>query len=120
QLTVCLRGGKRMNGPVDPVEHPQTGVRDYLRVSSRFFFAGALIAVCLLSVGGAEAAETAQPELQVSQRSGPGGALPETRGRPSPELPPVQPSPPPPSSLTVPVPPPSGAAPALRQGPLFI
>ena len=45
---------------------------------------------------------------------------PETRGRPSPQLPPVQPSPPPPSSLTVPLPPqPSEGAP-LAQGPRFV
>jgi hemolysin activation/secretion protein len=46
--------------------------------------------------------------------------IPETRGRPSPQLPPVQPSPSPPSSLTVPLPPqPSEGAP-LTQGPRFV
>jgi hemolysin activation/secretion protein len=46
--------------------------------------------------------------------------LPETRGRPSPELPPIQPSPSPPSSLAVPVPPQPSAGAPLGQGPRFV
>src|SRR4029077_11940116 len=44
----------------------------------------------------------------------------ETRGRPSPELPPVQPSLPPASSLTAPTPEPSETSLPLRQSPLFV
>jgi hemolysin activation/secretion protein len=45
--------------------------------------------------------------------------IPETRGRPSPQLPPVQPTPSPPSSVTVPLPPPQPGVP-LAEGPRFV
>jgi hemolysin activation/secretion protein len=72
----------------------------------------------------------AEPGFQNVQRIDRGGALPiaptlpetlpETRGRPSPELPPIQPSPSPPSSLAVPVPPQPSAGAPLGQGPRFV
>ena len=94
-----------MKGLVDPVGYPRksTGSGPLRRLWRLSVMAGS--AACLLATVRAEA--TAQ-------------AIPETRGRPAPQLPPVQPSTPPAPSLTVPVPPqPSEGAP-LGQGPRFI
>jgi hemolysin activation/secretion protein len=98
-------------------------------------------AVGLLSAFGAKTAEVPVAEVpvaevpvaevpvrepQIAQTTNRGAqpydVIPEVRGRPSPELPPVQPSPPPPSGLTAPVPAPAPpeAAPPLRQGPRFV
>jgi hemolysin activation/secretion protein len=82
--------------------------------------------VCFHVAWNAMAAESGDtPVLSAQTREG-GAApsnppvIPETRGRPSPELPPVQPSVPPPSSLTLPAPTPPEAAAPLREGPRFI
>ena len=94
-----------MKGSVDPVEHPRGGAGGGLLRGLWHSCAVAGLAACLVAGLRAEAA------AQV---------IPETRGRPSPQLPPVQPSPSPPSSLTVPLPPqPSEGAP-LAQGPRFV
>lgn len=94
-----------MRGLVDPVGHPREGPGGGLLRKLWQFCAAAGLTACLLAGFRAETA------AQV---------IPETRGRPSPELPPIQPSPSPPSSLAVPVPPqPSGGAP-LAQGPRFV
>jgi hemolysin activation/secretion protein len=94
-----------MKGSVDPVEHPRGGVDGGLLRRLWHSCAAAGLTACLLVGFRAETA------AQV---------IPETRGRPAPQLPPVQPSPSPPSSLTVPPPPqPSEGAP-LAQGPRFV
>ena len=94
-----------MKGSVGPVEHPRAGSGGGLLRALGQFCTVAGLATCLLAGFRAEA--TAQ-------------VIPETRGRPAPQLPPVQPSPPPPSSLTVPLPPqPSEGAP-LARGPRFV
>ena len=94
-----------MRGSVDPVGRSGEGRDGGLLRSLWKSFAVAALAGCLVADFRAETA------AQV---------IPETRGRPSPELPPVQPSPSPPSSLAVPVPPqPSEGAP-LAQGPRFV
>ena len=94
-----------MKGSVGPVEHSRGGAGGGLLRSLWHSCAVAALAACLMAGLRAEAA------AQV---------IPETRGRPSPQLPPVQPSPSPPSSLTVPLPPqPSEGAP-LAQGPRFV
>jgi hemolysin activation/secretion protein len=94
-----------MKGSVGPVEHSRGGAGGGLLRSLWHSCATAGLAACLTAGLRAEAA------AQV---------IPETRGRPSPQLPPVQPSPSPPSSLTVPLPPqPSEGAP-LTQGPRFV
>lgn len=94
-----------MKGSVGPVEHSRGGAGGGLLRSLWHSCAMAALAACLVAGLRAEAA------AQV---------IPETRGRPSPQLPPVQPSPSPPSSLTVPMPPqPSEGAP-LAQGPRFV
>ncbi len=91
-----------MKGSVGPVEHSRGGAGGGLL---RSLWHSCAVAACLVAGLRAEAA------AQV---------IPETRGRPSPQLPPVQPSPSPPSSLTVPLPPqPSEGAP-LAQGPRFV
>ncbi len=94
-----------MKGSVDPVEHSRGGDGGGLLRSLWHFCAVAGLAASLLAGFRPEA--TAQ-------------VIPETRGRPAPQLPPVQPSPSPPSSLTVPLPPqpPEGAP--LAQGPRFV
>src|SRR5205085_12063468 len=60
-------------------------------------------AIGLLPAFGAETAEILAPEPQIAQTTDRGAqpydVIPELRGRPSPELPQVQPSPPPPSGL---------------------
>src|SRR5215813_13046416 len=104
QLLV-LHGKATMKGLVDPVGYPRksAGGGPLRRLWRLSVMAGS--AACLLATVRAEA--TAQ-------------AIPETRGRPAPQLPLVQPSTPPAPSLTVPVPPqPSEGAP-LGQGPRFI
>lgn len=94
-----------MRGSVDPVEHSRGSSGGDLLRGLRHSCAVAGLAACLMAGLRAEAA------AQV---------IPETRGRPSPQLPPVQPSPSPPSSLTVPLPSqPSEGAP-LAQGPRFV
>jgi hemolysin activation/secretion protein len=49
-----------------------------------------------------------------------GQVIPETRGRPSPQLPPVQPTPSPPSSVAVPLSPPPSEGVPLAAGPRFV
>lgn len=94
-----------MKGSVDPVEHSRGSSGGDLLRSLRHSCAVAGLAACLIAGFRAEA--TAQ-------------VTPETRGRPAPQLPPVQPSPSPPSSLTVPLrPQPSEGAP-LAQGSRFV
>ena len=91
-----------MRGLVDPVGHPREGPGGGLLRKLWQFCAAAGLTACLLAGFRVETA------AQV---------IPETRGRPSPELPPIQPSPSPPSSLAVPVPPqPSGGAPLPPSG----
>src|SRR5690349_16902375 len=94
-----------MRGSVDPVGHIRKG--PYGGLLRKFWgcCAAAGTIACLLV--GFRAETSAQ-------------VIPETRGRPAPELPPLQPNPSPPSSLAVPVPPqPSEGAP-LGQGPRFV
>ena len=93
-----------MEGSVDPVEHPRGGADGGLLRGFWHSCAAAGLTACLLAGFRAEA---------VAQ------VIPETRGRPAPQLPPVQPSPSPPSSLTVPSPPQPEGAP-LAQGPRFV
>jgi hemolysin activation/secretion protein len=94
-----------MKGSVDPVEHSRIGSGGALLKSLWHSCAVAGLAACFMAGVRAEAA------AQV---------IPETRGRPSPQLPPVQPSPPPPSSLTVPLPPQPSEGGPLAQGPRFV
>ncbi len=116
-----------MKGSVDPVECLRAGAHGYLLISLGYSCAAGLT-IWLLSAFGAMGAEIGAPGVQSVQTMDRGDArlhaevIPETRGRPSPELPPVQPTPPPPSSLTTPVPPPPPPEPAppLRQGPRFV
>ena len=112
--------------PVAAVEQPQENNPRRLFVALQFCLAVAGLTVGLLSGPTVNAVETAEQSLRSAQATDrnavPSDAaiIPETRGRPSPELPAVQPGSPPPPSLTVPVPPPSEAAPPLRQGPRFV
>src|ERR1700720_2768364 len=120
-----------MNGAVYPVVAPRCVAHDRRLVILRFWVAIAAPTICLLCTFGVKGAGFAEPGFQNAQRIDRGGALPivptlpetlpETRGRPSPELPEIQPSPPSPSGLKAPAPaPPSEAAPSLRQGPRFV
>src|SRR6516164_6463763 len=111
-----------------------TGLFDSLRAGDghsplatfRFSCYAALLSACLLSGNGARAAEFPEPVDQNDQGldwtnvSQTATTLPETRGRPSPELPPVQPSPPPAPTLTLPTSPPSETPMPLGQGPRFV
>jgi hemolysin activation/secretion protein len=117
-----------MKEPVDPVECVRGGAYGHLLVSVRFSCALAGLTICLLSAFGSSAAEIGEPGPQSVQRMDRGDArpdapiIPETRRRPSPELPPVQPTQPLPSGLAAPVPPPPPSEPAqpLRQTPRFV
>jgi len=112
--------------PIAAVEQPQGNNPRRVLVALQFCLAVAGLTVGLLSgptVNAAETAEQGRQSAQATDRNAvPSDAaiIPETRGRPSPELPPVQPGSPPPPTLTIPVPPPSESAPALRQGPRFV
>src|SRR6516162_4574215 len=115
-----------MKEPVDTIEHPSRA-RGFLRDIHRFCCGIAGLTVCLLSALGGKTAEVAEPAPQIAQRTDRGAqpydVLPEVRGRPSPQLPPVQPSPAPPSDVGVPVvpaQPSSEATPPLKQGPRFV
>jgi hemolysin activation/secretion protein len=93
-----------MRGSVDPFDPgPKGAVGNFLkRIRSR---TAAGLAVSLLAGFTAEAT---------------GQEIPETRGRPSPQLPPVQPTPSPPSSVTLPLPPPQPGEAPLAEGPRFV
>ena len=94
-----------MKGSVDPVEHSRGGAGGGLL--RKLWHCCAVAGLAAYLVAGFRAEAAAQ-------------VIPETRGRPSPQLPPVQPSPSPPSGLSVPLPPqPSEGAP-LAQGPRFV
>jgi hemolysin activation/secretion protein len=109
----------------EPVERP-CGPRGCLLTVRRFSCGIVGLAVCLLAAFGTKAAKNAEPEPQIAQTTVRGAqpydVIPELRGRPSPQLPPVQPSPASPSGVTVPVPtqPSSEAATPLPQGPRFV
>jgi hemolysin activation/secretion protein len=114
-----------MNGSGDPIEHPRVGAGAPL-VAHQLSLLLALLTICPLSVADGSAADLTDPEIQITQRTDRGEVgpsipiLPETRGRPSPELPPVQPSQPPTPTLTLPTTPPPPAPLPLGQGPRFV
>jgi len=113
-----------MNGSGDAVEHPRALAENPPLVTRQFAFAAALLTACLLTANGGKASEVPDPGYQNAQRLDSGDvapvALPETRGRPSPEVPPVRPSPPPSPGVTVPTVPPSEPPLPLDQGPRFV
>jgi hypothetical protein len=112
-----------MNGLGGAVEHPRPLAGTPPLVTRQFPFAAALLTACLLVANGGRAVEIPDTGYQNAQRLDSGdvapAALPETRGRPSPEIPPIQPSPQPPSNLTLPTVPPPEAQLPLAQGPAF-
>jgi hemolysin activation/secretion protein len=113
-----------MYGLGGAVEYPRALAESRPLEICRYGLAAALLIVCLLTPNGAKAAEVLDPGSPNTQRldlSNVGPApLPETRGRPSPEIPPVQPSPPPSTSVTGPTPPPTAAPLPLAEGPRFV
>ena len=117
-----------MKEPVYPVECFRGSAYGHLLVGVRFSCALAGLTICLLSTFCSRAAEIGGPGLQSVQKLDRGDAgpdapiIPETRRRPSPELPAVRPTQPPPSGLAAPVPPPPLSEPAqpLRQTPRFV
>ena len=114
-----------MEGVGDPIEQAPVCARAPT-VARHFSFVFALFTICVQPAVDASAADFANPKIQIAQRIDRGEVdpftpvLPETRGRPSPELPSVQPSQPPGPSLTVPIAPPPEAPLPLGQGPRFI
>ncbi len=103
-----------------------SGPRGFNRIIRRFCCGTIGFVVFLLSALDAKTAEVAEPELLSAQATDRGAqpqdVIPELRGRPSPQLPPVQPTPAPPSGVAVPVPaqPPSETALPLKEGPRFV
>jgi hemolysin activation/secretion protein len=114
-----------MKEPVDAIAC-RSGPRGSLRVIGWFSSGIIGLSVCVLSGFDAKTAEVAEPAPQISQTTDrsaqPNEVIPETRGRPSPQLPPVQPGSVPPSGIAVPLPgpPSSQATPPLKEGPRFV
>ena len=110
------------------VERSRRDACGYLPFRLRVVCAFLALSANLPSAGAARAAELdVTSGLQSAQATESGEApsqtpsIPETRGRPAPELAPARPTPAPPPSLTVPAPPsPQEVAPLLRQGPRFV
>jgi hemolysin activation/secretion protein len=115
-----------MRGSVDSVKQSRQSAYRHSLVTYRFLFAAGLT-VCLQGGVDANAAESGEQELQSSRTTDRGAVpsdlpvIPETRRRPSPELPSVQPSAPPSSTVTAPVlqPPPETDT-YLSRGPRFV
>ena len=116
-----------MRESVDSVEQPQRKTHRRFLVRFRCLYSAAGLTVCVLAGVGANAAEPDEQELQRRETTDRNAILselpviPETRGRPSPELPSLQPPPPPPSTMAAPVPqPPPETGTPLSQGPRFV
>jgi hemolysin activation/secretion protein len=113
-----------MNESRGAVEHPRALAENRPLVTHQFGFPATLLVAYLLTAHCVRASEVPDTGYQNAQRLDSWdvapAALPETRGRPSPEIPPVQPSPPPPSDVTIPAVPPSETPLPLAEGPRFV
>jgi hypothetical protein len=113
-----------MNRLGGAVEHLRSLAEKHPLVTRRSTFAAALLTVCLLAPNSVSAVKVPDPGYENAQTLDSGdvasAGLPQTRGRPSPEIPPIQPNPLPSPGMTVPATPPTEVPLPLSQGPRFV